>query len=371
VALVIPLGVIGVFWLLGGCQKPAFPIRPLVGGGIFLALVLPWYIALYATMGPAWIIRFFWDENLLRFTTGDFGPQRGVLYYPGIFLGDFFPWCLLSVGTIWYLCRIWRDLEPPDRDRMLFLLAWILFPMIFFSFSKNKQEYYIMSVYPAAALALGILMARLEKERILSRYWRAVLDVTWASIGILVLGIAYMIHKILGLDSVAWSLGALILAVQLAGWLFTRRDRWQRLFVFIPISIFLVYLVTVIFVIPKIEEFHPIQRFARIILAKASVTDRIGSYDYACPSLCFYTLRPIMEIVKEDEIVSVLAQPHPIYCVLRERNLAMLDRRGIRYRVIDNQPLVSLKVKDFISPPPGGARNRLLLIVNTPPEASP
>ena len=366
VALVIPLGVIGCFWLIGGFRKPPFPVRPLSGGAIFLALVLPWYIALYMTMGPKWIIRFFWDENLLRFTTGDFGPQRGILYYPGIFLGDFFPWCLLSVGSIWYLYKIWRDLEAPVRERMVFLLVWILFPILFFSFSKNKQEYYIMSVYPAAALSLGILLSRLEKEQAQHRYWRAVLAVSWALTGVMGWGIALMVHKILGLEVVAWALGALILAIQVAGWVSLHRGRWMRLFAFIPASVFLLFLVTVVFVVPKIEDFHPIQHFARIILHQSSPTDRIGSYDFACPSLCFYTRRPILEIVKEEEFASLFSQPHPFFCVIRERNLAALDRRGIPYRVLDDRPLASLKVKDFISPPPGGIRNRLLLIVNTP-----
>jgi hypothetical protein len=144
------------------------------------------------------------------------------------------------------------------------------------------------------------------------------------------------------------------------------REWWMRLFACIPIPVFLLFLVTVVFVVPKIEEFHPIQRFARIIQEQASPTDRIGSYDYACPSLCFYTRRPIMEIVKEAEFVSVFAQPHPFYCVTRERNLEVLDRSGIPYRILDDRPLASLKVKDFISPPPGKVRNRLLLIVNMP-----
>jgi hypothetical protein len=144
------------------------------------------------------------------------------------------------------------------------------------------------------------------------------------------------------------------------------RDRWMRLFAYVPIPVFLLFLVTVVFVVPKIEEFHPVQRFARIILERSSSTDRIGSYDYACPSLCFYTRRPIMELVKEDEYVSVFSQPHPFYCVTRERNLEVLDRNGISYRILDDRPLASLKVKDFISPPPGRVRNRLLLIVNMP-----
>ncbi len=366
VALVIPLGVIGILWILGGWRKPPVPIRPLAGGGIFLALVLPWYVALYMAMGPEWIVRFFVSENLSRFTTGDFGPQRGVLYYPGIYLGDFFPWCLLSVASAWYLWRIWKKLDALDKQKITFLLVWILFPIVFFSFSKNKQEYYIMSVYPAAALALGILLARLERESELIRYWRSILAVSWVLTGLVGLGIAFMIHRILGLRSLAWTMAAVILAVQFAGWVLARRDRWMRYFAFVPISVYLLFLVVVVFVVPRIEDFHPVRRFAGIILEESAGTDRIGSYDYACPSLCFYTRRPIMEIVDEKEFAAVFSQPHPFYCVLRERNLEALKRRGIPYRVIDDRPLASLKVKDLISPPPGGLSNRLLLITNKP-----
>ena len=76
------------------------PLRPHAGwmvlsSALFLGVSLCWFVAL--GLGYSWepVWRFFLAENLGRFAHMDFGPQRNLFYYFGVFVGDFAPWSLL------------------------------------------------------------------------------------------------------------------------------------------------------------------------------------------------------------------------------------------------------------------------------------
>jgi 4-amino-4-deoxy-L-arabinose transferase-like glycosyltransferase len=78
-----------------------------------------------------------------------------------------FPW-LIFFGAALASTRKWRwrGTAPIDRLRA-FLLAWVLVPFIFFSFSESKLSAYILPIVPAAALMVGDRITQLlhGKER--------------------------------------------------------------------------------------------------------------------------------------------------------------------------------------------------------------
>jgi 4-amino-4-deoxy-L-arabinose transferase-like glycosyltransferase len=367
VALILPVGVVLVFLFIQKQWRVLATLRPWLGAGIVLPVILPWYAALYLQMGPPWILRFFLEENIRRFTIGDFGPQRGVLYYPGIFLGDFFPWSLLAIGAVWTLWSIRRRLSAEDRQLLVFLLTWLILPILFFSLSRNKQEYYIMPVYPAGAILIAFLLARLSWPGEWPKLWQGVLHATWAVIGVIGLATAYFLAHILRLDAAAWILGGLVVVAQVLGWRLFHQKDWEKVAVLFCLTVWLFFQMAVLAVIPRLEQFQHIQEFARIIQVESTPADRIGSYDFACPSLCYYTRRPIMELVKKEEFVHVFSQPQTFFCVIRKHNLAILDQHKLPYSILDDRPLVSIRLKDLVSRSKGAADNRLLLIVNKKP----
>jgi hypothetical protein len=55
----------------------------------------------------------------------------------------------------------WRDTQPLSKVRV-FALAWLLFPILFFSFSGSKLPGYILPSLPAAALLVGERLSRLQ-----------------------------------------------------------------------------------------------------------------------------------------------------------------------------------------------------------------
>jgi 4-amino-4-deoxy-L-arabinose transferase-like glycosyltransferase len=162
VALVLYGLVVAVFLLsthrsakdLGRAIAKWFEPRALL---IFLAIALPWHIAASLTE-PVFAWFYFINEHVLRFL----GRREPHDYYAGpwwyylprmaIYL---FPWSVLLV-SLWG-----RSQHEPDPDSVRlqrFLLPAWLAPLIFFSISNAKANYYLVAVMPFAAFHLAVAL---------------------------------------------------------------------------------------------------------------------------------------------------------------------------------------------------------------------
>ncbi|MCV6585922.1 MAG: glycosyltransferase family 39 protein [Marinibacterium sp.] len=129
------------------------PLRPRAGLILFLALVLPWYIAITIKSGSA-----FWAESLGRDLLGKIGEgeaSKGAP--PGTYAlavwATFWPAAiLLPFG----LAAAWRDRA---QHHVQFLIAWILPSWIVFELTATKLVHYVLPTFPALAVlcALGWL----------------------------------------------------------------------------------------------------------------------------------------------------------------------------------------------------------------------
>lgn len=112
----------------------------------------PWYALMTAHYGMAFIDDFFWKQQFSRFTSPALQHVRPVWFYLPVLLGGFFPWTPLTL----IFCReksLWRD------QRVWFLLAWLVWGLIFFSASLNKLPGYLLPLFPALAALSGLGLA--------------------------------------------------------------------------------------------------------------------------------------------------------------------------------------------------------------------
>ena len=155
VAVVIPLAAAFFLALLRGELKRY--IRAVfnpVGWLIFLGVAGPWYGAVYARDGQAFMDGFFLRHNLNRFADTMEG-HGGVLWY-------FVPAVLLVVlpHTSLLLKTLSRIRKAKETDLELFLWLWFVFVFVFFSLSSTQLPHYILY----GATPLFLLMARFRKE---------------------------------------------------------------------------------------------------------------------------------------------------------------------------------------------------------------
>jgi 4-amino-4-deoxy-L-arabinose transferase-like glycosyltransferase len=167
VGFVVPFGVVGAYYLL----RARAPQRTVVFSflwGVPLSLVVAatWYGPVIWRHGWPFIDQFFIQHHFARYLTDKYHHPAPVYYYLLIFMALTLPWTAFVIaGIVETGKRFWRRdylRSDPVNIFRVFTIAWVLLPLVFFSFSSSKLPGYILPVFPAAALIAGERLAQLN-----------------------------------------------------------------------------------------------------------------------------------------------------------------------------------------------------------------
>jgi 4-amino-4-deoxy-L-arabinose transferase-like glycosyltransferase len=160
VGIVIPFGVVGVYYLL----RRTWPRRSVwlsLVWGVPLALLVAatWYGPVIARNGWTFIDEFFVQHHFVRFVSNKYHHPQPVYFYPVVILILALPWTVHLIAALVKARRWqWRGEDNLSIVRV-FSLAWLLLPMVFFSFSGSKLPGYILPGLPAVALLVADRLA--------------------------------------------------------------------------------------------------------------------------------------------------------------------------------------------------------------------
>ncbi|HEY0785869.1 MAG TPA: glycosyltransferase family 39 protein [Acidobacteriaceae bacterium] len=160
------------------------------GALLYLAMVLPWFIAVQRR-NPNFLHVFFFEHNLERFATNRFQHEHVVWYYLPVILLSLMPWTVISATALGSAVREsfaeWRARRAKHHYMGFqragdafpeFLVIWAVLPIVFFSFSDSKLPGYILPSVPPLTILTGDYLNRIRERGL--RPWLLVLHAVLA-----------------------------------------------------------------------------------------------------------------------------------------------------------------------------------------------
>ncbi len=156
-------------------------LKPFTALSVALLLTAPYFLLIWTMHGSELLENFLLKENTRRFMGTSWWHQDFIppFYEIGAFLAGFFPWSPMILVALWSSVRS-KLFHPQAPRHMRLLLLWIISPILFFSLSRFKLDYYFLPSMPPAVLLLAHSLSdsdtmTAESRRIRYAIWAIVL----------------------------------------------------------------------------------------------------------------------------------------------------------------------------------------------------
>jgi 4-amino-4-deoxy-L-arabinose transferase-like glycosyltransferase len=158
----------GAFWL---------------GAALFLALVLPWHLAMFHLAGEEFVQQYLGLHVLTRATSQIEGHITPWWFYLRVLLVSAAPWVLLSPFALWHTLTNpgWpihraapgpmsgepqKPAEPPTNLRPFAIFALVV--LVLFSIAQTRLPHYIAPIYPALSVVTAVWLEAWLRPRLLA-----------------------------------------------------------------------------------------------------------------------------------------------------------------------------------------------------------
>ncbi len=181
VGIVFPFAIVGFYHLLSWRLPSRIFILSLVGGTVMAAAVAAtWYLPMYQRHGWEFIDEFFIQHHFQRYTSNKYFHPQPFYFFFWVLPLMTIPWLPFFIGGVWQFVRCGfynRETENTEHTKtdapnprvsassrltlsltplLLFSIAWLAVPLVFFSFSGSKLPGYILPAVPPALIIAAI-----------------------------------------------------------------------------------------------------------------------------------------------------------------------------------------------------------------------
>ena len=299
---------------------------------ICVALTLPWFAAMTATHGVAYLDRFFIGENVARFATDRYqNDPRPFWFYLPIVIGGLFPWSPLML----VFRRPLRGMLARVRrmgSTEVWLVLWALAPLVFYSLSVGKQPRYVLPVLPPLAILLARALSRAlaqaagggGRDRLLAAGGTA------SGAILLIFGAALARAGVLLSDGSQASIRIASLSIAVAGLgvVLAALSSRQRL---LPAALAGASVVTALslqYSVLSRAGPEPVERMAALVREAGPDDVPYGRYRVFVRNLLYYAGRPHVDLITAEQLRAFLDSPGPVLCVLPEADFEQARADG-------------------------------------------
>ena len=343
---------------------------------VCLLLAVPWFAAMTATHGLAYLDRFFVDENVQRFATTRYNTWRPLWYYLPILAGGLLPWSPLML--VWWrpirrLAQRARRLQPVE----VWLAVWALAPLLFYSVSIGKQPRYILPILPPLAVLLARGISR-RFARSVPDEERPRPDRLLAGAGV-VAGTVLVVFGILvsraqslliGGSPATILTGAALLVWSGLGVSAVAVSSRQRLLPTALTIASVIFTVTMHSAVLSRSGPEPVEQMAALIRAVGRENVPYGRYRVFVRNLLFYTGRPHVDLASEEQVRVFLESTEPVLCVIGEADLQQVRADGVTAHELGRVGYLNtgnLTIRTLLRPDPRTDLETVVLVTNRPP----
>ena len=352
VALVLPALAAGLWLLMERRLADLRRLMILPGALIVVAIVVPWYAAIYRVHGWEYITQFFVDENVGRFSS-PITTARSALFFIPVLLGDILlPWAPLVAIP---LLEAWRREAAPDPGGAVrrLLWWWVVVIVAAFSLSASKEDLYILPAIPAAAALVA--------ETLIRTAWGAAhRGVSWVLVVVCILCvvIGWMIADLFASGYYEMA-GAPALAALLAiTGVLAIATLWRRQFevacLTLACGFVLFNYVFVLRTLPALERLKPVPALAAVVSARGQPSAPLGFFNMDLPSMVYYARRPVTKLGDADTAARFFTDHDEVWVLAGVHEWEALKTRVPDACVAARRPLFAAKASDVLrgEPPP-------------------
>lgn len=194
---------------------------------LFVALLLPWLMAMSRRV-PDFLSYALGTETVARLMTPALGRTGPWWYFVPMVLAGALPWSVVALAGLagggW---RVGGSTGRRADPYVVFLMCWILIPLVFFSLSQSKRPQYVLPLVPAVALLVAHLWRDGDRPA-----GARVAAATLIACGLLIGAAPSVLPRLLPLSSgirdalpaTAVTLGGVTVVCGTLAWLLRRRD---------------------------------------------------------------------------------------------------------------------------------------------------
>jgi 4-amino-4-deoxy-L-arabinose transferase len=143
------------FWTRSYRELRRACILPLV---VATLVILPWGVCIHLEEPDFWRF-FFWNEHIRRFMSENAQHARSFWFFFAVGPLMTLPWSFLT-PSVFVGMASFRDYNERLKKTVKFCVCWLLFPFLFFSFSRGKLPTYILPCLPPFAVLVTLGLTR-------------------------------------------------------------------------------------------------------------------------------------------------------------------------------------------------------------------